>query len=126
MYVADTDVSIDYMRGKQGVVKLLDSIEELHLTTITLAELFFGVYSLKSERLLSSLKSYIQKFNCLPFQLWDSIKFGEIKAGLKKKGSLIDDADIMIAAIVASYDFTLITRNVKDFQRINGLKILEA
>ncbi len=125
MYIVDTDVSIDYMRGKKEAVKLLDSIEGIHLTTITLAELFFGVYSIRSEKLLSSLKSYVQNFDCLPFQMWDSIQFGEIKAELKRTGSMVDDADIMIASVAKSYEFTLITRNLKDFQKIAGLKILK-
>ncbi len=125
MYLVDTDVSIDYMRGKSEAVNLLDSLEELHLTTITLAELFFGVYSIRSERLLDSLKNYVQKFDYLPFQMWDSIQFGEIKAELKRKGSMIDDADIMIGATALSYDFVLITGNVKDFKKISGLKMLQ-
>ena len=126
MYLIDTDVSIDYMRGYPRIVKLLDSLNDVRLTTITVAELFFGAYSLNSSRVTASLKNYLQKFDYLPFNIWDSVMFGKIKADLKKRGTLVDDADIMIAAVARSYEFALITRNVKDFKKIKGLKVLEA
>jgi tRNA(fMet)-specific endonuclease VapC len=127
MYVVDTDVSIDYMKGKPEIVNLLNSIEpdELHITTISVGELFFGAHnSSKVDEMLSVLKNYIQQLNYLPFNLWDSVLFEKIKSKLKKKGTPIGDADTMNAAIAMSYDFKLITRNVKHYQRIKGLKIL--
>ncbi len=125
MYLLDTDVSIDYMRGDEKIIRLLDSLSDMHLTTVSAAELFFGVHSLNSPKRWNSLKNFLQRFDCLPFQFWDAIAFGKIKAELKRKGTLIDDADIMIASVAKSYEFTLITRNLKDFQKIAGLKILK-
>lgn len=125
MYIIDTDVSIDYMRGDEKIIRILDSLSDMHLTTVSAAELFFGVHSLNSPKLWDSLKNFLQKFDCLPFQFWDAIAFGKIKAELKRKGTLIDDADIIIGATALSYDFMLITRNVKDFKRISGLKMLQ-
>ncbi|MBI2136907.1 type II toxin-antitoxin system VapC family toxin [Candidatus Woesearchaeota archaeon] len=126
MYVVDTDVSIDYLKGVDKAVALIDSIEELYITTITAAELFYGAYNSQNpDKLLPPLKNYLQRFRDIPFQVWDSILFGKIKSALKKKGTPIDDANIMNASIALSYDFTIITRNVKHFQNISGLKILE-
>lgn len=125
MYIVDTDVSIEYMKGNPSAIRLLESLNDLHLTTITLAELFFGAYnSKKPAQSLPTLFNYVQKFSRLTLQLWDAVVFGKIKAGLRKKGTIIGDADILNAAIALSYDFTLITRNVKDYERINGLKIM--
>ncbi len=125
MYILDTDVSIDYMRGNKKIIKLLDSLSDIRLTAISVAELFFGAHSLNSSTVRDSLKNFLQKFDCIPFQFWDAIAFGKIRAELKRKGTLMDDADIMIGATAISYDFVLITRNVKDFKRIAGLKILQ-
>jgi predicted nucleic acid-binding protein len=48
---------------------------------------------------------------------------GEIYAGLKKEGRLINDADILIASIVKAHDAVLVTNNLGHFSRIQGLKV---
>ena len=48
---------------------------------------------------------------------------GEIYAGLRKEGKLINDADILIASIVKAHDAVLVTNNEDHFSRIEGLKI---
>ena len=48
---------------------------------------------------------------------------GEIYAGLRKEGRLINDADILIASIVKAHDAVLVTNNEEHFSRIEGLKI---
>ena len=49
-------------------------------------------------------------------------KAAGIYAALKKVGRLVDDADILIAASCLSHGYTLITNNVKHFERIDGLQ----
>ncbi len=49
--------------------------------------------------------------------------YGEIRAELKKSGTLIGQLDMMIAAHARSLDATLITNNVKEFQRVPKLRI---
>lgn len=125
MYIVDTDVSIEYMRGNPSAIELLESLDDLHLTTITIAELFFGAYnSQKVAKNLPTLFNYVQRFSKLTMQLWDAIRFGKIKAELRRKGTMVGDADIINASMALSYGFTLITRNVKDYERIKGLRIL--
>ncbi|MBI2550583.1 type II toxin-antitoxin system VapC family toxin [Candidatus Woesearchaeota archaeon] len=126
MYIVDTDASIEYMKGNPTAISLLNSLENLHLTTMTIGELFFGAYnSEKPSKFLPVLGDYIQRFSYLSMQLWDSVKFGKIKAALRRKGAIIGDPDIINASIALSYDFTLITRNVKHYERIKGLRILK-
>jgi tRNA(fMet)-specific endonuclease VapC len=57
------------------------------------------------------LDSYIEK------------KAGEIYADLRKKGELISDADILIAATVLANESVLITNNIEHFKRIKTLKL---
>ncbi|HLD97501.1 MAG TPA: type II toxin-antitoxin system VapC family toxin [Candidatus Nanoarchaeia archaeon] len=126
MYIVDTDVSIEYMKGNFSAIELLESLDDLHLTTVTIAELFFGAYnSQRPAKNLPTLFNYVQRFSRLTMQLWDAIRFGKIKAELRRKGTIIGDADIMNASMALSYGFTVITRNVKDYERIKGLKILK-
>lgn len=124
MYVVDTDVSIDYMKGIPSALNIINSLEGLHLTTITIAELFFGAYnSQNAAKNLPVLFNYVKSFDRLTPQLWDAIRFGKIKAELTKKGIIIADADIFNASIALSYGFTFITRNVRHYSRIKGLKV---
>lgn len=125
MYVVDTDVSIDYLKGIASAVNLINSLEDVHLTTLTIAELFFGAYnSPKAAKHLPGLFNYVKSFDRLTPQLWDAIRFGKIKAELTRRGVIISDADIHNASIALSYGFTLITRNIKHYTRIKGLKVI--
>ena len=127
MYIVDTDVSVDYMKGEKYAVALLSSLENMYLTSMTMAELFYGVYnSEKKDKLLSSLGDFMQKFGSLKMEFWDCVNFGKIKAHLRKKGAMVGDADIINAATAVSYDFTIITRNMKHYESVPGLKILKA
>ena len=49
--------------------------------------------------------------------------FGRLKTSLEKKGRVIDDADLFIAACALVNDATLVTNNEKHFRRIKGLKL---
>jgi predicted nucleic acid-binding protein len=42
---------------------------------------------------------------------------------LKKKGRIIEDADLLIAAFCLQNDYTLVTNNVKHFENIEGLRV---
>jgi predicted nucleic acid-binding protein len=50
-------------------------------------------------------------------------KFGQIRAKLKRKGQIIDDLDILIAATCLANNLVLITENQKHFKRIEELEI---
>jgi len=56
----------------------------------------------------------------MPIKVWE--KATEIYITLKAKGQLIGNADILIASYCLVNDYTLVTRNTKDFVRIDGLK----
>ncbi len=51
--------------------------------------------------------------------------FARIRGGLRRSGQLIGDPDLLIAATALHYDLTLVTRNVKDFQRTPGLRLYQ-
>jgi tRNA(fMet)-specific endonuclease VapC len=51
-------------------------------------------------------------------------KAADIYIALKQKGMLIGDADILIAAYCLQNDYTLVTNNMNDFMRIDGLKVV--
>lgn len=92
---------------------------------------FYEVKRWLSYKQTKILKEYNQRFDALfqsvedeseiPSDVWK--KAIEVYTSLKSKGQLIGDADILIASYCLVFDYTLITRNINDFERIEGLKI---
>jgi len=58
----------------------------------------------------------------MPAAVWN--KAAEIYIALKQKGQLIKESDILIAAYCLINNYTLATRNTRDFSRINGLNLV--
>jgi predicted nucleic acid-binding protein len=52
--------------------------------------------------------------------------FARTRAGLRARGILIPDLDLLIAATALEHDLTLLTRNRRHFDRITGLKLYQA
>ncbi len=50
-------------------------------------------------------------------------QFAVLRADLRRRGQLIPDLDLLIAATALSHDLALLTRNVRHFARIPGLRI---
>ena len=128
MYCLDTNTIIYIQKDHESVLSKLEKIDELDLciTSITRAELFFGAY--KSSRVQKNLAHV--HYTCskmkvfLPNLKSDEI-FGKIKASLRKSGRIVEDSDLMIAAIALANDLTLVTHNTKHFQNIPGLKLVD-
>lgn len=90
-----------------------------------LAEIAFGLAALPKSKKRETLS---HKFDLIKQELaravWDdevSQAFGRIKAALKKKGALLEDFDVAIAAHAIAYNATLVTRNLRHMQRVPEL-----
>lgn len=127
MYLLDTDIIIEYLRGNKIIVDRLVSIKkEIYTSVISLAELYYGIYqSSKKEKNTEKLMDFLSNVEILDIGFDECELFGKIKADLKKKGELIDNFDLFIACICISNNFILITNNEKHFKKIKSLKILK-
>ena len=125
-YVIDSDILIYFLKGKKDIIKKLSSIamDDLYITRINFTELMYGAYnSARVEKNLKIIEPFLKTFKVLEFNQTSSIIFAKEKARLKKQGNIIPDMDLMIASIAIDNGFTLLTNNIKHFQRIKGLKI---
>jgi predicted nucleic acid-binding protein len=52
-------------------------------------------------------------------------QFAHIRGALRRTGNIISDLDILIAATAIQHNLTLVTRNIKDFERIPDLNIYQ-
>ncbi|HOK92782.1 MAG TPA: type II toxin-antitoxin system VapC family toxin [Spirochaetota bacterium] len=127
MYLLDTNICIYIIKKKPSdVLKTLKkkSKNDIYISSITIAELEYGVAKSQfPEKNKIALIEFLSIFNILPFDDTDAVNFGIIKLELEKKGKIIGPIDLLLAAQAKTKKLILVTNNVKEFERIEGLKI---
>ena len=127
MYLLDTNICI-YLINKKSK-KLLRRIEvedafKIGISAITVAELEYGIAkSLYPEKNKTALVEFLSSFEIIPFTDIDAEGFGSIRVYLNKKGTPIGPYDLQIASQCIARDLTLITNNIKEFERVPKLRI---
>lgn len=126
MFLLDTDTIIFNMKGNVNVQKNLHEHinDAISISVITLMELYYGAQ--KSQKVaanLAKIKILEQSIETLPVGLESTEIFGLLKAQLEIAGNRLDDFDLIIASCAMAHNLTLVTNNIKHFQRIDGLKL---
>ena len=127
IYLLDSNACIVYLKNRNSSInRRFESIGEnkIAVCSVVKAELFFG--SMKSNNPQKSLnlqQLFLQQFVSLPFDDSCAEVYGKIRADLAKTGTPIGSNDIQIAAIALVNNLILVTHNVREFSRIEGLKI---
>jgi tRNA(fMet)-specific endonuclease VapC len=97
--------------------------ENCFISEITLAELKFGVEkSVQKEKNRQTLEKFELTFSTLPVYSALDIYAAE-KARLQSRGKSLDEFDLLIGATAIAGNLILVTRNVSDFNRMNGIEI---
>jgi len=125
-YLIDSDILIYFLKGKQEVVQRLSQIpiDDLYISRINYTELIYGAYnSSKVEQNLKVIEPFLDNFKVLELTKTSSLIFAKEKARLKKSGNIIADMDLMIASIAIENDCTLISNNIKHFDRVQNLEL---
>ncbi len=124
-YLLDTNICIHFFKGQFGLIEKFREIgfEEFAISEITLAELIYGAE--KSQNVFKNkqvVKKFAEKITILP--IFNAIEiYGKEKARLKTKGTIISDLDLFIGATAIVNDMILITRNVREFVRLENIRI---
>lgn len=127
MYILDTNICIFAIKKK--FPELLDKIsvrlnDGVFISSLTVAELEYGVSnSLYPEKNRIALLEFLSIFNILDFRETDAVPYGIIKTNLRRNGNVIGPIDMLLAAQGISNNMTMVTNNIKEFQRVEGLKI---
>ena len=124
-FLLDTNICIYFLKGQFDLHKKIKEIgeENCFLSEMTIAELKFGVEnSLQKEKNRKNHEAFQAKFKILP--VFPSLDiYAKEKARLKTKGRILDDFDLLIGATAIHNNMTLATRNVSDFDRLEGIII---
>jgi tRNA(fMet)-specific endonuclease VapC len=95
---------------------------DIALCSIVKAELHYGALrSGNPQAALAKLEVFLAPYRSLPFDDRCAAAYGRIRARLAQLGSLIGPNDLLIAAIAAVHGATLVTHNVREFSRVEGL-----
>ena len=126
-YLLDTNVCVRYLNDPNSVVTRRVRVtppEDIVLCSIVKAELFYGAMkSNNPQRTLAVQQQFLSQFISLPFDDHAAELYGRIRATLATQGTPIGPNDLMIAAIALANDATLVTRNVREFERVGGLTL---
>lgn len=124
-YLLDTNICVFLFRGKHQMNQKISSVgwHNCYISEVTVAELQYGVEcSSQPQENQLILDEFLQQITVIPFSV--AVKqYAQAKAKLRKKGLLVDDFDLLIGCTAISGDMTLVTDNLKHFDRIQGLKI---
>lgn len=124
----DTNIIIDILRGDSALRSKIISLNPEHvcITPIELAELFKGAFlASRQQEVLALVEEFAHNVELIDFSEDACRIFGQRYAELAKQGKQTQERDLMIASIALSHNTALVTRNVKDFANIRGLKIIE-
>jgi tRNA(fMet)-specific endonuclease VapC len=124
IYMLDTDtISLVVRKHPQVINNLIrHEDDEICISAVTNAELFYGLEKKKSQRLFTEVRSIIGKCTIVDFNASQSELYGRIRVELEKSGAPLGDMDLLIAAAAISTGAILVTHNTKHFSRIKGLK----
>jgi len=126
-YLLDTNICIYLIkRNSPEIIHKLDkvSFENIFLSTITIAELEYGVAnSNRTQEAQVALLEFCIPFTVLDFTSSAAHCYGRIRKELKDKGQPIGEMDMFIASIAMANNLTLVTNNEKEFNRISDLRV---
>lgn len=123
MIVADSDVLIDFLRGRgEGARRVAIELEtrSFATTSITAFEIRSGARTARQKKAVDTL---LEAMTVLPFGPEEARLAAEIRQQVENEGQPIGMADYMIAASCIAAGGILLTRNRKHFERIEGLKL---
>ena len=126
-HLLDTNAVIALIgrRSDMLVNRVLESVDgTIGLPSIVTHELYFGAHkSAKVQHNLETLRLLFADFPILEFDQRDAFTAGEIRAALAAKGTPIGPYDVLIAGQAKARGLLLVTNNVGEFNRVDGLRV---
>ena len=126
-FLLDTNAAVAIMRDAGSPVErnlTLHAISEVYISSVVLFELYYGAFKSDATRKSGNIRAVDELFfHILDFDANDARYAGEIRASLALRGNIIEPFDILIAGQALSRDLILVTHNIKEFQRIERLRV---
>lgn len=124
-YLIDADRLIDVNSGRPEPTHALDALrfDGLAVSIVSHGELFEGAFGFPdTDARLARIYALLRPFKTLPLNRPIMQIFGRNRSGMRRAGNRIPDFDLHIGATAVHHGLILITRNLKDFERVPGLR----
>ena len=125
-YLLDTDICIHALKQRNPALagKFESHTGRMAISDVTLFELCYGAerYDDPQQR-LAVIEGFAARLEVLPFDSRAAQHAGQIRATLERQGQMIGAYDVMIAGIARSQGLVLVTGNVREFGRVEGLRV---
>ena len=126
LFLLDTNIVSDLVRNPQGRVaaKIAELGEDAVATSIIVAaELRYGAAKKGSARLTAQLEAVLSALEVISFEAPGDSVYGDVRLALETAGTPIGGNDLLIAAQALALGMTIVTGNVKEFGRVDGLRV---
>ena len=126
-YMLDTNICIYVMKNRPE--KVLQRFREeldggLCISSITLAELEYGMkHSSNPAKNEQALLRFLAPLSILPFGAAAASEYGALRTYQQNKGTPIGPLDMLIAGHALAEGLTLVTNNVREFERVPDLRL---
>ena len=128
-YLLDTCTVSDFVKGLPNVLVRTKSIppELIAVSALTRMEIAYGLAlnAARARKLAPVLRAFFAVVATLPFDAADAQAAAAIRAALKIKRRPIGAYDVLIAGTALARGLVVVTANVGEFQRVDGLQIEE-
>ena len=121
----DTNLCIRVLRDRPSAIRLRFNREAaaLSMSTVVLFELLYGAQrSTDPQRHRTEVEALAARLEVLPFDAEAAMHAAEIRAALERKGEPIGAYDLLIAGHARSRGLTVVTGNLREFTRVEGLR----
>jgi tRNA(fMet)-specific endonuclease VapC len=124
-YMLDTNICIYVIKNRPTELRQQFNrlAEQICISAITLAELYYGVE--KSSRRIQNLQAveqFVARLEALPFSVEAAAHYGQVRAELERVGWPAGAHDMLIGAHARSAGLIVVTNNLREFERIPGLR----
>ena len=127
MICLDSDFIVDLLKRRQNAVIKFHSLkgDELRSTEVNYFEVLYGILIKKqiSQAELDLAEQFFESITNMTLDHSAAYNAAKICTNLEKEGLTIELNDSMIAGICLANNCTILTKNVKHFSRIKGLKV---
>lgn len=126
VYLLDTNILSELIKNPQGpVMRRIHTVGEETICTsiVVAAEMRFGAEKKGSPTLAAKVEQILDNIEILPLDIDADRHYADIRGYLESQGSMIGPNDLLIAAHARSLGLTVVTDNIREFDRVPDLPV---
>jgi len=125
-YLLDTNIVIYVIKRRplSALALFNENAGHMAISSISLAELMHGAEKSNAPtRSLAAVEDFCSRLEVLPYGPKAAMHYGNIRARLESRGQTIGVNDLHIAAHARSEGLTLVSNNLREFERVEALQL---